>query len=114
MTFDINLQWQSFNVDLNTIHTWMLANAGANYCGLSANNQLQVHFTADPGDSVAAAIASYWAGLTNASPEATNYMSESSRAAAAASNRAAKLASASAKLEALGLSADEIAAIVGS
>lgn len=114
MTFDINLAWQSFNVDLNTINTWMKANAGGNFCGLSANSVLQLHFTADPGGSVASDIAAYWAALDNSSPEATNYMSESDRQAAAASNRAAKLASASAKLEALGLSADEIAAIIGS
>ena len=113
MTFDINLQWQSFNVDLNTINTWMVANAGANYCGLSANNQLQVHFTEDPGDTVASAIASYWAALDTSSPEHTNYMSEADRAAAAAATKATNLASAISKLETLGLSADEIKAITG-
>ena len=113
MTIDINLQWQSFNVDLNTINIWMLAHAGANYCGLSANSQLQVHFVEDPGGTVASDVASYWADLDDSSPEATNYMSEADRIAAAAATRATNLISAKSKLEVLGLTADEIAAILG-
>jgi len=114
MTQDINLQWQSFNVDLNTVDAWMKANAGAQYCGLSANSQLQIHFNMDPGSTIASDIAAYWAGLNSGSPEATNYESQSARASAAASARASALASATSKLEALGLSANEIKALIGS
>lgn len=113
MTFDINLPWQSFSVDLNTVNAWMVANAGAHYCGLSANSMFQAHFTQEPGDELRVEIASYWSALNTSSPEHTNYVSEADRVTAAASAKAAKLASATSKLEILGLTADEIAAIVG-
>lgn len=113
MTQDINLQWQSFSVDLNTVNTWMVANAGSSYCGLSGDYDLSVHFTAEPGDTIRSAVAAYWASLNTGSSEHTNYMSESDRAAAAATAKATKLASATAKLESLGLTADEIAALRG-
>lgn len=112
MTFDINLEWLAFNVDMNTVDTWMKANAGANYCGLSANDFMQVHFTADPGNDVAIAVEGYWTSLNTGSPEATNYMTASARLASVETAKAAKIASATAKLEALGLTADEIAAII--
>ena len=113
MTIDINLQWPAFSVDLNTVQAWMQANAGSHFCGISANAQCQLHFTADPGDTVKDAVEAYWAALTSASPEATNYQPQSARVAAAAAAQAAALASAHAKLAALGLSDAEIAALRG-
>lgn len=112
MTYDINLPWKSFNVDLNTVVAWIQANAGSAYAGASADYDLSLHYTSEPGDVVRAAVASYWAAVDISSSEHTNYMSESDRVAAAAANKAAKLATATSKLEALGLTADEIAAII--
>lgn len=114
MIYDINLAWQSFNVDLNTVNTWILANAGGSYVGMAADYDLTLYYTSEPGDVVRAAVAAYWAALDTSSPEHTNYMSQADRAAAAETSRLAKIASATAKLETLGLSADEIAAIIGS
>lgn len=113
MTYDINLQWPGFNIDLNTVDAWVRANAGSNYCGMSADADCSLHYTVEPGDVVRAAVAAYWAGLSDSSPEATNYSPASARVAAAAATKAALVASATTKLTALGLSADEIAALRG-
>lgn len=114
MTYDILLKWPAFNVDLNTVDAWLKANAGTNYCGLSANSGLQIHYSVDPGDYVRGEIAGYWASLSPSSDEAENYKSISQRTGEAALAKAALLASATAKLEALGLSSNEITAILGS
>lgn len=109
MTIDINLDWKGFNVDLNTIRAWMQANVGTYFAGLSANTRLVAHFTAEPGDSARAAVASYWAALNNSSTEATAYKSMDQRD----SDLAAAAVSGKAKLAVLGLSDEEIAALIG-
>ncbi len=109
----INLEWQTFNVDLNTVDAWIKANAAANYCGMSANSELQIHYTEQPDDSVISAVQAYWAGLNDSSPEATNYKPESQRMSESASAKATALASATSKLEALGLTQNEIDALLG-
>jgi hypothetical protein len=113
MTININLQWKSFKLDLGTVDAWMKANAGPNYCGLSANSQLQIHFTDAPGDKVVLAVNTYWDDLDVSSDEYKNYLSSGDRKAAAASAHQAAAASAKAKLAALGLSDAEIAALIG-
>lgn len=114
MVFDISLKWPSFNVDVNTVDVWMKANAGESYRGLSSNSMLVAHFVQDPGEDVASEIDAYWSALEDSSPEAVNYASKDDREASAAAEKAAKVASATAKLETLGLTADEISAILGS
>ena len=111
--YSIDLQWLDFSVDLRTVEAWMRANAGADYCGNSADNDLTLWFNNEPSDDIKAAIQAYWSGLTNASPEATNYQTAEQIAAAAAATKAANLASGAAKLKALGLTDDEIAAFQG-
>lgn len=113
MTYDINLPWLGFNVDLNTVDAWIKANEATNYCGLSGDSDLSLHYSAEPGDVARAAVLTYWNALNSGSPEATNYMSNSDRLAAAAAAKATALASAVSKLEALGLSSSEIAALKG-
>lgn len=113
MTIDINLNWLSFNVNMALVHAWLLANAGPHYCGASANSMVQAHFTDEPGDSVRSAIAAYWSGLNESSDEATSYKTKEELDSEAAAAKAAALATARTKLEALGLSADEIAALRG-
>ena len=73
MVTTITLAWPTFNVDLPTVTAWMKANAGSSFAGISANTVCQIHFTSDPGSTIAGEIQSYWAGLTSSSPEATNY-----------------------------------------
>lgn len=112
-TFNIELDWQAFNIDMNTVEIWMKANAGSDYCGNCAGPKLQLWFTAEPIQAVKDAINAYWAGLTSASPEATNYKTQAQRQADAAAATATAKASAQTKLASLGLTADEIAAILG-
>jgi len=112
--FQIDLQWLAFPVNLQTVEAWVRANTSSGYVGNSADHDLTLWFTADPtlsGD--AAAVEAYWAGLSTSSPEATGYQTATQIAAAAAATKAANLASATTKLEALGLSSAEIAAILG-
>lgn len=107
----IDLQWLKFSVDLNAVEAWMKANAGPNYCGNSADADLTLWFTDEPGEEVRDNIAAYWSGLKAKSAEAKGYQSKEDRKAAADSAKAASLASANAKLKAMGLSDDEIAAL---
>lgn len=103
--FQLDLQWPSFNIDINTVETWMKINAGSNYIGNSADLDLTLWFNQDPGDSIKNTIQSYWSSLTTSSIETINYQSYSKR-------KATLLYSATAKLKALGLSDEEISAIL--
>ena len=107
--FMLELQWkQGLSLDLNTIEAWMKANAGSQYCGNQAGATLQLWFLSEPLQSVKDAINAYWAALDANSNEAKNYVNQSGRAAAAA----ALVNSGKAKLLALGLSQDEVNALI--
>jgi hypothetical protein len=112
MVYTINLNWLAFNVNLTAVYTAIKALA-SDCCGMSGNSQLQVHFTDQPSDDEVAAIQAYWASLTPSSTEATSYQTAEQMAAAAAATQAANIASATTKLETLGLTSAEIAAILG-
>lgn len=107
--YSIELEWKSFNIDLNTVETWMRANAGEHYCGNQAGDKLTLWFLQEPDQTEKDAISTYWEALDEESDEAANYMSAEDREA----DKATKKESAKAKLAALGLTAEEIAAIVG-
>lgn len=110
----LNLQWLSFPVNLKMVDVWFRSNAGASYTGsFTDDNYFHPNFLDQPSDEILEAVQSYWAGLTSDSEEATTYQSRDQINAAAATEKAAALASAQAKLEVLGLTADEIAAILG-
>jgi len=109
MTYDLKLDWHDFNVDLNTIDVWLKANAGDRYCGMSADSSLRIHFTSQPDFDDAVAVEGYWMSLDNNSTAATAYKSENERIAEAA----ALIASAKTKLANLGLTSDEIKALLG-
>jgi hypothetical protein len=113
MTYDINLPWLAFSVNLPAVEAWVRANQGANYCGCSADYDLTLHFTAQPTDDQKSAIQAYWAGLTSESEEATSYQTAAQILAAAQAAEAAALATATSKLTALGLTDAEIAALRG-
>lgn len=106
--FSIDLKWRGFPVNLQVVETWMRANT-TGYEGNSADTDLTLWFSEQPDES---AISAYWAALTDASTEATSYQTADQIATAAAATKTAALASATTKLEALGLSAGEIAAIL--
>ncbi len=104
----IELEWKEFNLDLNTIHAWMQANAGEQYSGSSADSTLKLHFLEEPSQEEKDAIVAYWEALDEESDEAANYMS----AADIEAEKATKAAAGKAKLIALGLTEDEVNALI--
>jgi hypothetical protein len=86
--FSIDLQWPSFNVDLPTVDAWVKANAPTGYNGMSADSDLTIWYTSDPSE-YQAAINAYWEGLSTASPEATNYTANQTKAEVSAKVAAA-------------------------
>lgn len=110
--YTMNLDWKEFSVSLDAIEAWMKANAGSDYCGSSASIQLSLHFNAQPSDDAVAAIEAYWSGLNEESSEATSYQSAAQIKASADAAKATALASALSKLEVLGLTQDELNAML--
>lgn len=105
--FCIKLDWKGFNISLPAVHEWMQAHAGDQYCGTQAGAKLELWFLSEPSQEIQEAIAAKWLALDEDSDEAAAYKSH----AEILSEKAAKKASAKAKLLALGLSEDEIAAL---
>lgn len=96
-------------LDLETVEAWMKANAGADYCGNQAHAKLELWFVNEPSQAIKDAIQAHWDSIDENADEAKNYKSQADRAIVAAG----KAASGKAKLKALGLSDDEIAAMLG-
>lgn len=106
--FTLELEWQAFNIDLAAMETWFKANAGADYCGSSADTNLKLHFTAEPTQAIKDAIQTKWDSLTEISDEAVSYKSYTTLS----SEKETAKASGKAKLAALGLTAEEIDALL--
>lgn len=109
----IQLKWLDFPVNLQAVDAYMKINAGTSYSGISADYFLTLWFTESPEDGISEAITAYWADLTSESVEATSYKTAAQITADEETAKAALLASAQSKLTALGLTADEINAILG-
>ena len=107
----LELDWKEFNMSLSAIHSWMQTNAGEEYCGLSANNKLQVHFKNEPSQEEKEAVTNYWEALDEESDEAVNYQTAEEIKTDVNAIKATAKSTASAKLLALGLTEEEIAAI---
>lgn len=107
--YELKLNWKEFNLCMNSIEAWLKANAGDNYRGNSADRCLHLWFDEKPSEEVLSAISSYWDGLSEESDEVSAYKTMDQIKA----EKAAKKESGKTKLLALGLTADEIAAIVG-
>lgn len=112
MVQTISLEWKAFNLNLKTVDAWAKANL-ANCCGITAHKTLDVHFTQQPSEDDVAALELHWESLTEESEEATSYQTAAQVRADAEAEQASLVASASSKLAALGLSDDEIKAILG-
>lgn len=106
--FKIELQWKEFNIDLRALDAKMRLDY-ASYTGNQAYSILELWFSEELSQEDKDAIVAYWDGLTEESDEASSYES----AADLEADRIAKKASAKAKLEALGLTEDELKAILG-
>lgn len=109
MRHDLELNWKAFNVNMNKVDEWCRENAGELYAGVSGGAKITVHFHSKPADVVLNDVRAYWEALEDSDTEATSYKSKDELQ----DEKDAKKASAIAKLEALGLDADEIAAILG-
>jgi hypothetical protein len=106
--YKIELQWKEFNVNLQKVNE-AIPSICNSYAGNQANSVLELWFSEEPSDQEKADIQAYWDALTDQSAEAQSYKS----AADIETERLAKKASAEAKLIALGLSQDEVKAILG-
>ena len=62
--YEITYDWKLFSVFLPDLHTWLQANAGAGYCGMSADVNLRIHFTDQPSEGIITAVDGQWSGLT--------------------------------------------------
>lgn len=109
----MELTWKPFLVDLNLVNVWARLHGGDNCTGISGEKQITIHFIEEPTQEVRTSIQSYWDLLTETSEEATSYQSSAQLEIISASNKAAKLVSATTKLLALGLTADEVSALLG-
>jgi hypothetical protein len=109
VNYSIRLDWKEFNLDMNTVEAWFRANAGEHYLGNGAYSCLELYFSEEPSQEIKDAIAAYWDGLDEESEEATAYVSRADREA----EKALKKDAGKAKLLALGLTEEEVAALVG-
>jgi hypothetical protein len=107
--FNLVLQWKEFNINCGDIEAWLRSNIATPFYGMSANSKLEIHFESEPSEQEKADIQAYWDGLTDQSAEAQSYESREDIEAATL----AKKVSAKAKLAALGLTEDELKAILG-
>lgn len=106
--YSIQKQWKEFKLNLAKVEEKMKTIAGDKYVGNQAHSVLEFYFSEEPTQEVKDAVDAFYDGLTDQSPEA-QYKS----AADIQAEVAAKKASAMAKLKALGLDDQEVAAIVG-
>ena len=104
----IELQWKAFKVDLTALDQQLRADH-PEYVGNQAHNVLELWFNADIGESAKSSIEALWASIDENSALAQSYKSQEQVGAA----KEVKKASAAAKLEALGLTADEVKALLG-
>ena len=106
--YSMKLEWKEFNEDLRAIDAFVKLQS-EDYKGNSADSALTLWFENEPSEEIKQAIADKWDGLSAESEEAASYQS----AAQIEAEKEAKKASARAKLAALGLTEDELAAILG-
>ena len=101
--FKIDLQWKSFNVNLDEVRAWLKANAES-FDGLQAHSILEAWFFTQPSEEVIQVVKDYWDALTE---ESTTYISADQIKAEVALAKAR----AHEKLSTLGFTPAEIAAL---
>jgi hypothetical protein len=107
--YKMELTWKSFNVNLASCEIQFKVLGGEHCCGIQAHNFLELWFLEEPTQEEKDAILTYWESITETSAEATSYQSKDDIETA----RLVKVASAKAKLAALGLTEDELKALLG-
>jgi len=106
--YSMKLEWKEFNVNLQMFETWMKA-ASDLYVGNSADTALTLWFSEEPSEEVKDAVEIKWDEIDEMSEEAETYVSAQDVLDA----QVAKKASGKAKLLALGLTQDEVDALLG-
>lgn len=105
--YNLELQWKEFNVNLEAI-TEFAKSLDASCVGGSADVNFRLHFMEEPSDEVKQEIQDKWDNLDEESEEVVSYVS----AAQKMQDRSDKRESAKAKLALLGLTPEEVAAIL--
>lgn len=108
MKLQVELSWKNYNVNLDKVCE-SLRTAVDPAIGLSAAGTLQVWGPEDMTEEHVADIQAYWDSISETSVETTSYKSFDDIKA----DIATKKASGKAKLLALGLTEDEVSAILG-
>lgn len=106
--YAITMEWKEFNVSLSAIDAELRAEY-PEYAGNQANSVLELWFNEEPSQEDKDAVQAYWDAIESDSSQAVAYQSAADESEA----REAIKESGKAKLAALGLTADEIAALVG-
>ena len=107
--YKIELKWkESVKINLSIVNAKLKLDH-PECVGIQAHDLLEVWFSSEPSQEAKNEIEAYWHGLNADSDEAKSYKSQEDIKAEAD----AKKASAMAKLAALGLSAEELKAILG-
>jgi len=106
--YKLELPWKQFNVDIRAVDAQLRLDY-ASYAGSQASYTLELWFNEEPSEQDKTDIQAMWDGITEESEEAQSYESQADIETA----RLAKVASARAKLAALGLTEDELKAILG-
>lgn len=105
----MDLEWKEHNVNLSEFKAFCVEQ-DANCCGISAHSMLQIHFLEEPSQEAKDAILAKWEVLDDAEdPMCASYKSKEELE----DERNLAKQSAKNKLAALGLNAEEIAALVG-
>ena len=108
----IKLEWKSFSMNGRLIETNLKALCDK-ITGVSEDYTYQVHCSDDLTDDESTLIQAHWDAIANDSTEATSFKSRDIQKSDSATAKAVALVTATSKLAALGLSDDEIKAIVG-
>jgi hypothetical protein len=62
----LGFPWKTFKVDLADLAKWLQSNAKPAYCGFSANELLEIHFTDEPSYQIKERLQQKWDGMVEA------------------------------------------------
>jgi hypothetical protein len=111
--YTINYSWKQFNINTPKAIEAMQALIQTQIVASCCNSSLQVHFNEEPTQEEKDLIQMYWDDLIETSTEATSYKSSNQIKQETETAKQALKDSAKVKLATLGLSNDEINAIIG-
>lgn len=66
--YNINIPWRSYKIHLPDLHAAMLSHQY--YCGISAGNELTIHFTQEPSQNTKDLVQMHFDAITGASENA--------------------------------------------